>query len=126
MDSEAIELFNGEKKLLWWKGEAYVPTPETALTEDQQENAVTKESKSLVEGSWRRMFELDLRKDEADFSSKVNDKELKELQVSEIEWCILSMSFLVLVEVLLNSGRFSIELWSFSITHSILILFNSM
>ena len=80
IDSESIEVFNGEKKLLWWKGESYVPTPEFALSEDQQENEITKESKSLVEGTWRRMFELDLRKDEAEFSSKVNDKELKELQ----------------------------------------------
>ena len=35
--------------------------------------------KDIVEGTWRRMFELDMREDAADFSSKVIENELKEL-----------------------------------------------
>jgi len=36
-----------------------------------EEAAVINESSSIVEGTWRRMFELDMREDAADFSSKV-------------------------------------------------------
>ncbi len=78
-DSEAVSAFNGESKLLWWRGAPYTPLGRPGNDEDV-EMAVIKESDKVVEGVWRRMFEVDLREDAADFSSRVNEQELKELQ----------------------------------------------
>merc|ERR1719387_709143 len=58
--------------------EAVTGRPETAG--EDIEMAVIKESSDVVEGVWRRMFEVDLREDAADFSSKIEEAELKELQ----------------------------------------------
>lgn len=38
------------------------------------------ESRDVVEGTWRRMFEVDMREDEMDFSSKALEAEIKELE----------------------------------------------
>ena len=80
VDSEAVTGFDGESKLLWWRGKPYtaIGRPETAG--EDIEMAVIKESSDVVEGVWRRMFEVDLREDAADFSSKIEEAELKELQ----------------------------------------------
>ena len=37
------------------------------------------ESDKIVEGTWRRMFELDLREDASDFASKAVEQETKAL-----------------------------------------------
>ena len=37
------------------------------------------ESDKIVEGTWRRLFEIDMREDEADFSAKAAELEEKEL-----------------------------------------------
>lgn len=79
IDSEAVKNFDGESKLLWWKGKQYTPLGRPENAEDI-EMAVIKESSDVVEGVWRRMFEVDLREDAADFSSKIEEAELKELQ----------------------------------------------
>jgi predicted RNA-binding protein with RPS1 domain len=78
-DSQAVSAFNGEGKLLWWRGAPYTPLGRPGNDEDV-EMAVITESDKVVEGVWRRMFEVDLREDAADFSSRVNEQELKELQ----------------------------------------------
>ena len=42
------------------------------VTEAKDEEAeVINESPAIVEGTWRRMFEVDMREDAADFSSKI-------------------------------------------------------
>ena len=41
---------------------------------------VLNESVDVVEGTWRRMFEVDMREDEADLSSKALEAEIKELE----------------------------------------------
>lgn len=79
VDSEEVSGFNGEGKLLWWRGAPYSPLGRPGNDEDV-EMAVITESDKVVEGVWRRMFEVDLREDAADFSSRVNEQELKELQ----------------------------------------------
>jgi hypothetical protein len=45
---------------LWWRGEPYV---KSSLLENavDEEIDVLNESKDIVEGTWRRMFEIDLR-----------------------------------------------------------------
>lgn len=78
-DSVAISSFDGQKKLLWWKGEPYVPIYNDGSQNVDAETSIITESDKIVEGTWRRMFELDMREDAADFSSKVNDQEAKEL-----------------------------------------------
>jgi len=55
--------------------------------EFDEDTEVLNESKNLVEGTWRRMFELDMREDAADFSSKVVEKDLEELaeEIGELD-----------------------------------------
>jgi hypothetical protein len=45
-----------------------------------EESDIVLESTNIIEGTWRRMFELDMREDAADFSSKLMETELKELE----------------------------------------------
>ena len=78
-DSVAISAFDGQKKLLWWRGEPYVPVYNDGSQSVDAEASIITESDKIVEGTWRRMFELDMREDAADFSSKVNEQEAKEL-----------------------------------------------
>lgn len=80
VDSEAVTAFDGESKLLWWRGQPYTPLGRPNANLEDEEMAVIKESTDVVEGVWRRMFEVDLREDAADFSSKIEEAELKELQ----------------------------------------------
>jgi hypothetical protein len=79
-DDEATQ-YDPEDLLLWWKGESYVKTPhDETVAEVDEELEVIMESEKIVEGTWRRLFEIDLREDEADFSSKIFDAEQKELE----------------------------------------------
>jgi len=82
------EKFDGQDTLLWWKGRPYQKETFTALEQEFDEDTeVLNESKNLVEGTWRRMFELDMREDAADFSSKVVEKDLEELaeEIGELD-----------------------------------------
>jgi len=82
------EKFDGQDTLLWWKGQPYQKETFTALEQEFDEDTeVLNESKNLVEGTWRRMFELDMREDAADFSSKVVEKDLEELaeEIGELD-----------------------------------------
>lgn len=79
-DSLTVSSFDGQSKLLWWKGEPYVPTPrDSAPVAMEPEMAIIAESDKIVEGTWRRMFELDMREDQNEFSSKASEQEEKEL-----------------------------------------------
>jgi len=71
--------------LVWWKGKPYAKAVDTNVADE--EVAIIEESEKLVEGTWRRMFELDLREDEKDFSSKILEKEYAELkeEIGELE-----------------------------------------
>merc|ERR1719313_1132723 len=65
--------FDPEDTLLWWRGAPYTKLrseldAETILA--NEESGITQESKDIVEGTWRRMFELDLRQDISDASAK--------------------------------------------------------
>jgi len=82
------EKFDGQDTLLWWKGQPYQKETFTTLEQEFDEDTeVLNESKNLVEGTWRRMFELDMREDAADFSSKVVEKDLEELaeEIGELD-----------------------------------------
>ena len=50
------------------------------LAVSDPEAEVVMESKAVVEGTWRRMFEVDMREDQADFSTKVREADLKEME----------------------------------------------
>lgn len=80
------EEYDPEDTVLWWQGSPYVKTGPVEQLEDE-DTAVLKESSSIVEGTWRRMFELDLRADEADFSSRAIDMDLKEIadEIGELD-----------------------------------------
>jgi len=79
-DELDVEQFDGQDTLLWWRGQPYQKETFAAVEQEFDEDTeVLNESKNLVEGTWRRMFELDMREDAADFSSKVVEKELEEL-----------------------------------------------
>lgn len=78
--------YDAQETLLWWKGQPYVKI-ETADAPVDEEVAIVDESIKLVEGSWRRVFELDLRADQLDFSSKIQEKEAAELaeEIGELD-----------------------------------------
>jgi len=74
--------FDPEETLLWWKGAPYAKKvgeldAEVALS--NEEAGVTQESSAIVEGTWRRLFELDLRQDMSDASAKQVEQETKAL-----------------------------------------------
>eukprot|EP01041_Mallomonas_annulata_P005256 gene5256-10513_t len=82
------EHFDAEETLLWWRGSPYVK--DLVAVEGQavdEETEVIMESTDVIEGTWRRLFELDLREDENEFSSKVMEQELAELEeeIGELE-----------------------------------------
>jgi len=71
--------FDAQSTLVWWKGAPYVKVVPADEVIDEEE-AVLLESKKVVEGAWRRMFEVDMRADENDFNSKALEAEIKELE----------------------------------------------
>lgn len=81
VDEEENTEYDAQSTLLWWRGAAYKPVvdKENAPVKDE-ETEVLNESKDVVEGTWRRMFEVDMREDERDFSSKAMEAEIKELE----------------------------------------------
>jgi predicted RNA-binding protein with RPS1 domain len=78
-EDDSISNYDPEALLLWWNGEAYhkiIDEAELAAVDEELE--VVNESEDIVEGTWRRLFEIDMREDEADFSSKATELDLKE------------------------------------------------
>lgn len=79
-DSEASgSLYDPQDTLLWWQGAPYVRDV-ASNKEVDEEVEVVMENSAVVEGTWRRMFEVDMREDQADFSTKMQEAELKELE----------------------------------------------
>lgn len=74
--------FNPLNTLVWWRGAPFenaLATLQVDQPKDEELEILT-ESSSIVEGTWRRLFELDMREDAADFSSKIAEAEAKELE----------------------------------------------
>jgi len=78
-DEDDQDSYDAQDTLLWWQGAPYVKTSLSDSAAQDEEVAVVMESAAVVEGTWRRMFEVDLREDQADFSTKVREEEQKEL-----------------------------------------------
>jgi hypothetical protein len=80
-DEEETETFDAESTLIWWRGAPYVKIAgESSGPKVDEDFQVLDESIKIVEGTWRRMFEVDLREDEQDFNSKAMEAEMKELE----------------------------------------------
>jgi hypothetical protein len=80
-DEEETETFDSESTLIWWRGAPYVKIAgESSGPKVDEDFQVLDESIKIVEGTWRRMFEVDLREDEQDFNSKAMEAEMKELE----------------------------------------------
>lgn len=80
-DEDDEPKYNAEDTLIWWRGKPYVKQSNADTAKEVDEDLVVlSESASVVEGSWRRMFEMDLREDEVDFSSKAAEADLKEIE----------------------------------------------
>lgn len=78
--SEEFSGFNALDVLVWWRGKAFEKaTAEESEVDVDEEAEVVSESRDVVEGTWRRLFELDMRQDEADFSAKAMEAEIREL-----------------------------------------------
>jgi len=77
-DDETDDHYDAQDTLLWWQGAPYVKAS-AASAEVDEEAEVVMESTAVVEGTWRRMFEVDLRDDQADFSTKAREADMKEL-----------------------------------------------
>jgi hypothetical protein len=71
------ERFDMDSLMVWWRGEPYVK--KDFVREQDEDFAVVGESARITEGSWRRMFDSDLRKEESDYAAKVMEIEAKEL-----------------------------------------------
>lgn len=72
--------FDPEDTLLWWRGAPYKKAQAEVDAETLMattEAGVTQESSSIVEGTWRRLFEIDLRADMNESSSKQLEQEAK-------------------------------------------------
>lgn len=80
------EEFDAESTLLWWRGAPYEKTVASEAVVDE-ELEIINESAAVIEGTWRRMFEIDIREDEADFSAKALEAEIEELreEIGELE-----------------------------------------
>jgi len=93
---EEQEFFDAEETLLWWKGSPYTKLASSIASSMvvDEEIEVVNESTDVIEGTWRRMFELDLREDESEFSSKIAEQELAELaeEIGELEGLAEDMS----------------------------------
>lgn len=72
--------YDPEDLLLWWRGAAYTKSETSEAAKVDEDLEVIMESNAIVEGTWRRMFEVDLRADEADFSAKAVELDLKEIE----------------------------------------------
>ena len=79
-DEEETAAFDAESTLIWWRGEAYNKIVDTKSSKVDEDFEVLDESIKIVEGTWRRMFEVDMREDEQDFNSKAMEAEAKELE----------------------------------------------
>ena len=79
--------FDPESVLLWWRGAPYVKGGDTLDEPKDEELEVPLESNKIVEGTWRRLFEIDMRADLDDFSSKLQEAEAKELaeEIGELD-----------------------------------------
>jgi predicted RNA-binding protein with RPS1 domain len=79
--------FDSQDTLLWWRGEPYAKVDMSVDPNADPEAAISMESQEIVEGTWRRLFEVDMREDQADFSSKILENELKGLaeEIGELE-----------------------------------------
>jgi predicted RNA-binding protein with RPS1 domain len=82
---DAVAKFDAEDTLVWWRGAPYVKSSAKTDEEDEDlaeatEENVAFELDAMIEGTWRRMFELDMQEDAADFESKASDKDIKELE----------------------------------------------
>jgi hypothetical protein len=72
--------YDPEMTLVWWRGSAYVRTPQRLLRdmttaqrralESQQALDVIYESRETIDGTWRRAFEQDLALDQQDSSNR--------------------------------------------------------
>jgi len=81
VDEEQDTEYDAQSTLVWWRGAAYKPVvAEESVVVKDEELEVLNESKDVIEGTWRRMFEVDMREDELDFSSKALEQEAKELE----------------------------------------------
>jgi len=79
---EEEDNFDPEDTLLWWRGAPYKKTgaAASASADVDEEASIVAESDKIIEGTWRRMFEIDMREDASDFESKIQEAELKELE----------------------------------------------
>lgn len=78
-DEGSPTFFDAESTLLWWRGAPYTSSAHADEVVVDEEVEVINESPNVVEGSWRRMFEIDLREDTADSTTKLLDEEIREL-----------------------------------------------
>jgi hypothetical protein len=78
-EDDGSDSYDAQDTLLWWRGSPYVKSMGGNVGVDEEAEVVM-ENTAVVEGTWRRMFELDMREDQADFSTKVKEADLKELE----------------------------------------------
>ena len=79
-DEDEVVAFDAESTLIWWRGAPYTKIAGESGPKLDEDFQVLDENIKIVEGTWRRMFEVDMREDEQDFNSKAMEAEMKELE----------------------------------------------
>eukprot|EP00596_Hydrurales_sp_CCMP1899_P000474 CAMPEP_0119039820 /NCGR_PEP_ID=MMETSP1177-20130426/9488_1 /TAXON_ID=2985 /ORGANISM="Ochromonas sp, Strain CCMP1899" /LENGTH=553 /DNA_ID=CAMNT_0007004159 /DNA_START=179 /DNA_END=1840 /DNA_ORIENTATION=- len=79
-DDDEPVAFDAESTLVWWRGAPYTKIQGEVKADGDEDFKVLDENIKIVEGTWRRMFEVDMREDEQDFNSKLMEAEMKELE----------------------------------------------
>jgi hypothetical protein len=76
-DDDEPVAFDAESTLVWWRGAPYTKIMGEVKADGDEDFKVLDENIKIVEGTWRRMFEVDMREDEQDFNSKLMEAEMK-------------------------------------------------
>jgi hypothetical protein len=76
-DDDEPVAFDAESTLVWWRGAPYTKIQGEVKADGDEDFKVLDENIKIVEGTWRRMFEVDMREDEQDFNSKLMEAEMK-------------------------------------------------
>jgi hypothetical protein len=76
-EDDEVVAFDAESTLVWWRGAPYVKIQAEVRATGDEDFQVLDENIKIVEGTWRRMFEVDMREDEQDFNSKALEAEMK-------------------------------------------------
>lgn len=89
------DVYDAESLLVWWRGAPYerIEEPSEVAEEEEEEQVeieelqVINEDANMVDGNWRRLFEVDMRADALDSNTRMIEADQNELreEIGELE-----------------------------------------